>query len=425
MDELVLDAPEAPVIVITNIGGDLRLAGWDQNQVQATSDDEQSLSLTADSQTGQFNVSAGSDCNLHVPRKASIKLKQAGGDAKLKNVDGSLDIEFTGGDLTLRQVGSATIAKIGGDLSAKKVTGSLTFGASGDASIADVSGDVQGRTGGDLYVRDVGGGVRLTAGGDVMVSCGFYAGLAYEVKSGSDIVCRVPPDASARLTVRSGGDIGVDAPGARIEGGPRNKTITLGKGAAEASLTAGGDVSIAVQVAEGETLSDMGETFGKDFGVIADELSSKFEQIESQMAEVEKQINDRLSQIEFGGASSRTGDELSLHIRQEIEKAMGQARKNSANLRSRVEARVMAAEQRAERQADKQERQADKRRKATSFTFKWDPAGRPPTPPAPPKPPAPAVSDEERMAVLKMLEQGKISVEQAEKLLAALEGAGK
>jgi hypothetical protein len=32
------------------------------------------------------------------------------------------------------------------------------------------------------------------------------------------------------------------------------------------------------------------------------------------------------------------------------------------------------------------------------------------------------VSDEERMLILRMVEQGKISVEQAEKLLAAMDG---
>jgi hypothetical protein len=46
----------------------------------------------------------------------------------------------------------------------------------------------------------------------------------------------------------------------------------------------------------------------------------------------------------------------------------------------------------------------------------------PPVPPIPPTPPADPVSDEERMVILRMVEQGKISVGDAEKLLAALEG---
>mgnify|MGYP003383801076 CR=1 FL=1 len=47
---------------------------------------------------------------------------------------------------------------------------------------------------------------------------------------------------------------------------------------------------------------------------------------------------------------------------------------------------------------------------------------RPPAPPVPPKPKRAPATDEERMMILRMVEQGKISVEQAEKLLAALTG---
>ena len=42
--------------------------------------------------------------------------------------------------------------------------------------------------------------------------------------------------------------------------------------------------------------------------------------------------------------------------------------------------------------------------------------------PAPPTPPSEPVAEEERMAVLKMLAEKKITAEQAEQLLNALEG---
>jgi hypothetical protein len=49
----------------------------------------------------------------------------------------------------------------------------------------------------------------------------------------------------------------------------------------------------------------------------------------------------------------------------------------------------------------------------------WTP---PPPPPAAPKPKRSPATEEERMLILRMVEQGKLSVEQAEKLLAALNG---
>jgi len=55
------------------------------------------------------------------------------------------------------------------------------------------------------------------------------------------------------------------------------------------------------------------------------------------------------------------------------------------------------------------------------FDFPTPPGGPiPSTPPAPP--PAPKVTDQERLMVLQMLQENKITVEQAERLLAALEG---
>jgi hypothetical protein len=45
-----------------------------------------------------------------------------------------------------------------------------------------------------------------------------------------------------------------------------------------------------------------------------------------------------------------------------------------------------------------------------------------PQPPKPPKPPAEPVSDTERMAILKMVADKKITADEASRLLAALEG---
>ena len=47
---------------------------------------------------------------------------------------------------------------------------------------------------------------------------------------------------------------------------------------------------------------------------------------------------------------------------------------------------------------------------------------RPDRPPAPPEPPRDPVSNEERMTILRMLAQKKITAEQADQLLAALSG---
>ena len=53
----------------------------------------------------------------------------------------------------------------------------------------------------------------------------------------------------------------------------------------------------------------------------------------------------------------------------------------------------------------------------------WDATpSRPPTPPAPPSPPG--AGESERLSILEMLQKGKISVDEAERLLSAIEKNG-
>lgn len=434
MDELILDTNDSPEIYIESVGGDLRLNGWDQNQVQAETDDEDSLSLN--NEGGQIKLIAEQDCTVNVPRKSNVQIVHVGGDAKIKSVEGALQVNFVGGDLMLRQVGTAQVTHTGGDLNVKRMTGALSFQAGGDASIRSVSGNIEGNAGADLYLREIGGSVQVNGGGDVVISTPFAPGSAYAIKAGADAMCRVVVGTSAKFAIKAGGEISVDVVGARIEGNSRNKTVTLAEGAIPVAITAGGDVLISNLNADPDTMGEFGESFGNDFGVMAEELTSQIEAQMSQMeSQIDRMINERLGQMDLSGLGVNA-EEIANRAKRAAERAAETARRKSANIRTRMESRIDDVEERAERASEKHERQGDRRRKTGSFFFKFDPhTPRPPVPPVPPRPPMPPtrgpvvppspVSDEERMAVLKMLEEGKITVQQAETLLAALEGSNK
>jgi hypothetical protein len=90
---------------------------------------------------------------------------------------------------------------------------------------------------------------------------------------------------------------------------------------------------------------------------------------------------------------------------------------------SRIQDKVAAAMRRAE------EKMAEAMRKLEVRTQEGDSRRRkgygwqaPPAPPPPAAPRKPQATDEERMMILRMVEQGKLSVDQAEKLLAAIAG---
>jgi hypothetical protein len=88
-------------------------------------------------------------------------------------------------------------------------------------------------------------------------------------------------------------------------------------------------------------------------------------------------------------------------------------------VRRKVEQATQRAEEKVRRAEDKIRRAETKARNRPHVLFGWDPAAR-----AGAEPAGEPVSDEERMAILRMLQEKKITSEEADKLLAALEGNG-
>jgi hypothetical protein len=89
----------------------------------------------------------------------------------------------------------------------------------------------------------------------------------------------------------------------------------------------------------------------------------------------------------------------------------------------RVQRRVDTAMRRAEEKMRSAEhRSMHMGIKVGRFGASIERPGIPPIPPMPPRPPAEPVTDEERLTILKMLQEKKISLQDAEKLLAALDG---
>jgi hypothetical protein len=413
MDKLVLDLDGITNIVVTSVGGDLRLSGWDNPQLHVEGDDE---TLSLEKVNDHITLRGASDCTIRVPRGLAVVVHKVGGDARIKSLEAQLTIDLVGGSLTLRQVGQTVIERIGGDLSAKKIEGHLRVGkAGGDLWARGVAGDVQAdQVGGDLYVRDVQGAIGARAGGSVTLDVDFQPRLSYQVSAGSDILCRVAPGTDARFDIQASGDIEVDVPGASMEGQPGHRLVTLGNAAdgAQVRLIAGGEAVLAGTSADPDSMGDFGDRFGEDFGVMAEELAAQIEsQIESQIGHMERTLGERLAGLGAGMDSSKV-ERLAARARRVAERVEEKAQRKAEAARRRGEA--------AQRRADRLTERAQQR----GFAFRFDGPSRPASPPRPPAPPAPLadpVTDEERMMILRMVEQGRISVGDAEKLLAALE----
>jgi hypothetical protein len=370
MQTLVFEVGEEARIDILSIGGDLRLSGREENQVELKAPSGADLSINQDG--NQLSISCPSDCLIFLPRNSEVEVHAVGGDVRVTNVAGELNIRTVGGDLSLRGHGEATIETIGGNFHARKGSNDLNVERiGGDALVDRISGSVLLRSiGGDLRLRRVDGSVDLVVGGDASLMFTTLGGEMVKVHVGGDLSCNLPSDASATVKLSCGGVIHTPET-IQPEQPESDGLYKLGDGEIQVDLIAGGDLWFqADNTGEAGIFANLGDS-------IAFQVESE---LEAGIAEVE-------AKMEAIGAGM--GSFPSERIGEQVRRAVTRARRKSEGAR-RKSKRVMMARR---------------------GTFQTKSEGR-----------GMGVSEDERLSILRMLEKGIITVEEAEKLLQTLEG---
>ena len=291
-----------------------------------------------------------------------MEVDVVGGDARITGVMNSVAVEKVGGELSLRRLGSATFGNVGGDLSANKIHGDLGIDIiGGDAMVQEMAGVLNLKNvGGDLMGSDLKGPIKASVGGDAVIR--FNPGSDGEsvVQSGGDLMCQFAEGANLTVEYQAGGDLRVSIPGvAAQESGER---IQIGEGGSTVRLSAGGDLILGLDRIEVESTEE-----------VVDDI---LKEVDLKLAEVEARFNAM-----GAGLYDFDADRIGERVRRAVARAQRKAEK--ARMRGQV----------------------DPKSWGVSVSV-----------------PAEDVSEEERLAILRMVESGKISVEEAELLLQALEG---
>ena len=323
---------------------------------------------------GGMEIKASTDCRLILPDTMQVMIEKVGGDASVSSLAKRVIIGKVGGDLALQSLPGASIETVGGDLTFRDVTGTLeTARVGGDLHGERFEGITAANIGGDATLLDIGGPVDLSAGGDIDLSCMKPEMTAMTVRAGGDLNLTVAPDASANLELVSGGeDITVHAGGQDLESEQREWSLLLGDGGQPVRLQAGGDIRVSDHQSPESDFEDVFRDISdnwKDFGI----------ELEDRIRESLGMASETLARV------SQTSGAINDKVRSKIDRAM-----------RKVEERTSV----------------DDKKRFVGFAFDH---------PVQAEKPRTGPSDEERMLVLKMLQDKKITVEEAEKLLNALE----
>lgn len=373
-------------VIAESVPGDLQVVGWERKEVMAKTDGSH---LAVSGNSGEIIVACDADLILYIPCEASLNIDSIGGDADLRALAGTTKIANVGGDLSLRNVGPMEIVNVGSDLSLKGSTGDfLAKNIGSDASLREVNGSVGiDKVGSDLYLRGVRGDVAINAGSDAVLYLQPKTAVKYVINAGSDVLLRLPAQLDAELVLQGGSSesIRVDLPDVEPFQEEDIRTLVLGSGLAKITVTAGDDVVVTSRADEWESMAEF-DGYARD------------------------------DSYTIGNVPGMPSD-LHERINRKVQEATQRAMEKSARSQDRAQARAEAAIRRAEGKMRAHER----RMKAGGvFIGHWKTNSERPANSMPPM--DQPVSDEERLTILRMLQDKKISMEDAEKLLSALEG---
>lgn len=420
----IFESGKAPLIEIRKCEGDLAISPWMELAIKPSG--EYSLNQTDEGYV--FDVFG--DLKLEVPENSIIKVGQVLGDLAIKNIQGELSIDEVHGDVILSNISQAKINRIHSDLLGKSLQGPIyidgidgdvvlrnvdndvfiseVFGdltayfINGDFTLKQVLGDVNLRTvNGDINIESVHrdanfrnlGGVNSInkVFGDIRLHGGLTPGKHKFVADG-DIVVRWPIDAPIELFA-SASTIKNSLPLVDIEEIGDSLSGRLGFGETVVNLTAKGKILLKEDRLVNEKWDNgNNEPFGMDFMFDLAGLGER----------VSAEVNQHLSRL-TNHLENNFGPEFAQNISRKFsyqaEKAARQAEK---------------AADRARRYAEREAARAEKR------NYQSEPARQAYQQPVEEK--RQKVSTEEQLKILKMVENGTISPEEASTLLEAMEG---
>jgi hypothetical protein len=348
----------APTIRVDSSEKDLTIEGWSEPRVIIECDDEPKVGLLNQGIT----VAAEDDLCLRVPYNAKVEVVSAQADLVVRDIKSTVVIRQCSGDLTLRHCESADLGVLTGSLKAHDIGGNLKAQSiRGDAKLRHVLGTVELETGGDVRIEQPVSQAQIRAGGDASVAILPKPGTDNLISAKGDLRCYLPSGASVVIEGKAGGDTFQRYPSAGKESQSpsdnRSFPATFGKGEARLRLEADGDLWIGGWM----DVDSWGEwrELGHDMG----QLGMEFGMLAGEFGRwVERNMHEKF-------------DEYDKRLRRKMEEAKFAA---------------------------------DRRRSS------WN--ANPPRPQS-----APGAGESERLSILDMLQKGKITVDEAERLLSAIE----
>ncbi len=384
MFEQNFETSVSPHLVISECLGNLTVSGSEERVVQLRAQGEaEDVSWKREGEALTFDSRV--DCLINCPPQTTLTIKAVHGNLKVEGLEGSLAISTVHGNLTMQSVGPTAVEQTFGNLSAIQATAKLELqDLKGNAQVKGVNGALLlGQVGGNLTAEGLNGGLEVEkVRGNIQLGPPFSPEATYRVNSDGNLSALIPADANLRLDLRTSNRISSTIPELTLEEIDGGTKGVLGAGEASLEGEVKGNIS----------LKPAGSEEGGKFNGWENELKNTLDKVSKQ---IELQVNEAVAKTVTRLEESLRnidGEKISRRVEQVAE----QTRRKAERAAERARLRAEKAERRWQRASGQKPRSSQSRKGVTT--------------------------DEEWLRVLRMVEEGKVTPEQASELLAALEG---
>ena len=361
-----------------------------------------------------------------MPHQCNIELGRVRGDLRIKKVNGDVRVGQVAGDMLVKACAALNVETVSGDLSARAIAGDVTIDrVHADASVRRVEGSLTLLSvGADVLLDRVAGNIDVRAEADIVANLSHACPDRSRLEAGADIRLRLPDNPSVTLEARShSGRLDLHlAEELDLDENVQAFAVELGQAESMVELEARGEIQIhAGDSEEGTSFGGDTESFaelGEEFRKVSENFARRMEE---QMGAMSGQLHERLAHLSenlpdifvAAGLSDADAQRIAFKVRRAGERAASHAQSRMQRAAQRTQMRVEAHRHAGPTRHESLPRGRHRRR-----------VYRGPVSPAPPPHAVSTVTTEERMMVLRMVEQGTISADEASKLLASMDGGG-
>jgi hypothetical protein len=356
----------------------LDIQGWKQPEVLIETDlNIQKISHDKE----ELSMIFMDDCELKVPEGAKIVIDRAYGNARVRDLTGMLEINRVSGNLAVQNTARTDISKVSGNCLVQDIHDKLTVNqVYGNFKGKDVHGGVKiEKASGGIELHSISSGAEMRSFGDIRVSINDDSTAPVQLRSSADIHLDLPLNASGEFHIKSGARLTELNIGERKEKVVfHDHVLLLGSAARKFDLQANGKVRIT-----GEKMEDV-------------EILKLFEELDHLWQELRNESSLRRESTQ----SPKEAEAGEREISQDSDEKM--------RLQKEAEIRVQQAIQNVGLQLSRLG--VDPSMAVETETFGANSTDE-------------DLSSEERLVILRMLQENKITMEEADRLLEALENS--